>query len=172
MQLLLVEITTNVKHHACMKKTNHQILNLERYLPYRLSILSNRISANIADTYSDKFGLSVTEWRIMAVVGEYPNISADQVSVKTQIEKSMLSRAITKLLQRNLLEREFDPKDKRRSMLRLTTTGISVYDEVVPISYDYERQLLKCFSDTEKDQISELIDRLYQQAESIPTLRE
>ena len=167
MQLLLVEITTNVKHHACMKKTNHQILTLERYLPYRLSILSNRISANIADTYSDKFGLSVTEWRIMAVVGEYPNVSADEVSVKTQIEKSMLSRAITKLLQRNLLEREFDPKDKRRSMLRLTTTGLSVYDEVVPISYDYELQLLTCFNDTEKDQFGELIDRLYQQAESI-----
>jgi len=167
MQLLLVEITTNVKHHACMKKTNQQILNLERYLPYRLSILSNRISANIADTYSDKFGLSVTEWRIMAVVGEYPNVSADEVSVKTQIEKSMLSRAITKLLQRNLLEREFDCKDKRRSMLRLTTTGISVYDEVVPVSYDYERVLLTCFNDTEKDQFSELIDRLYQQAESI-----
>lgn len=52
-------------------------------------------------------------------------------------------------------------------MLRLTTTGISVYDEVVPISYDYERQLLTCFNDTEKDQFSELIDRLYQQAESI-----
>ena len=103
----------------------------------------------------------------MAVVGEYPNVSADEVSVKTQIEKSMLSRAITKLLQRNLLEREFDCKDKRRSMLRLTTTGISVYDEVVPISYDYERQLLTCFNDTEKDQFSELIDRLYQQAESI-----
>ena len=103
----------------------------------------------------------------MAVVGEYHNVSADEVSVKTQIEKSMLSRAITKLLHRSLLEREFGHKDKRRSMLRLTATGLSVYDEVVPISYDYERELLKCFSDAEKDQFSELIDRLYQQAESI-----
>jgi DNA-binding MarR family transcriptional regulator len=168
LQLLLVASTTNVKHYQHMSK-NHQsareILQLERYFPYRLSILSNRISALISETYSAKFALSITEWRIMAVLGEYPGISADEVSLKTQIEKSILSRAISKLLQRKLLERSFDPADKRRSMLRLTHTGIAVYDELVPMSYDYEQALLTCFSDTERDQFSEFIDRLYQHAD-------
>ena len=109
-------------------KSTAAILQLERYLPYRLSILSNRISALISETYSAKFALSITEWRIMAVLGEYPGVSADEVSLKTQIEKSILSRAISKLLHRKLLERAFDPADKRRSMLRLTETGLCVYD--------------------------------------------
>ena len=81
------------------------ILQLERYLPYRLSILSNRVSSRVAETYSDKFALSITEWRIMAVLGEYPGISADEVSLKTQIEKSILSRAINKLLSRHFVAR-------------------------------------------------------------------
>jgi DNA-binding MarR family transcriptional regulator len=164
----LVAIATNVKHYHQMSKNNksaRKILQLERYLPYRLSILSNRISALISETYSAKFALSITEWRIMAVLGEYPGVSADEVSLKTQIEKSILSRAISKLLQRKLLERAFDPADKRRSMLRLTETGLSVYDELVPMSYDYEQELLTCFSDTERQQFSELIDRLYEHAE-------
>ena len=144
----------------------HKILQLERYLPYRLSILSNRISALISEIYSDKFALSITEWRIMAVLGEYPVVSADEVSLKTQIEKSILSRAINKLVQRKLLQREFDPLDRRRSMLRLTATGLSVYDEVVPVSYDYEKALVSCFTDAEREQFSEFIDRLYQHAES------
>ena len=144
----------------------HKILQLERYLPYRLSILSNRISALISEIYSDKFALSITEWRIMAVLGEYPDVSADEVSLKTQIEKSILSRAINKLVQRKLLQREFDPLDRRRSMLRLTATGLSVYDEVVPVSYDYEKALVSCFTDAERKQFSEFIDRLYQHAES------
>ena len=144
----------------------HKILKLERYLPYRLSILSNRISALISEIYSDKFALSITEWRIMAVLGEYPDVSADEVSLKTQIEKSILSRAINKLVQRKLLQREFDPLDRRRSMLRLTATGLSVYDEVVPVSYDYEKALVSCFTDAEREQFSEFIDRLYQHAES------
>lgn len=164
----MVAIATNVKHYHQMSKNNNsarKILQLERYLPYRLSILSNRISALISETYSAKFALSITEWRIMAVLGEYPGVSADEVSLKTQIEKSILSRAISKLLQRKLLERAFDPADKRRSMLRLTETGLSVYDELVPMSYDYEQELLTCFSDTERQQFSELIDRLYEHAE-------
>ncbi|MGB2427843.1 MAG: hypothetical protein ACPH9N_09230, partial [Alteromonas sp.] len=67
MQLLLVAIATNVKHDLRMSKNNkspQKVLQLERYLPYRLSILSNRISSLISETYSAKFALSITEWRI------------------------------------------------------------------------------------------------------------
>ena len=143
------------------KPKKKQILTLERYLPYRLSILSNNVSGIIAQTYKHKFALSITQWRIMAVLGEYPGISADEVSVKTQIEKSILSRAISKLLQRKLIEREFDSEDKRRSVLALTKTGLSVYDEMVPISYGYEQRLLECFDKKEREQFSQLIDRFY-----------
>ena len=137
-------------------------LRLEHFLPYRLSILTNKISASIADTYRGKFGLSITEWRIMAVLGEYPKISADEVSIKTQIEKSILSRAIAKLLLRKLIEREFSKTDRRRSILTLTASGMSVYEEVVPLALQYESQLLKCFSKRECEQFSLLLERLHQ----------
>lgn len=143
-------------------KQQQAVLTLERYLPYRLSILSNKVSGIIAETYKSKFALSITEWRIMAVLGEYPGVSADEVSAKTQIEKSILSRAISKLLQRKLIAREFDAEDKRRSILALTKTGLSVYAEMVPISYDYEQRLLACFNQQEREQFSQLIDRLYE----------
>ena len=142
-----------------------KLLNLERYLPYRLSILSNRVSGKVAETYSDKFSLSITEWRIMAVLGEYPGASADQVSLKTQIEKSILSRAIRKLLQRHLVQRELNPTDRRRSMLSLTTAGETVYDDIVPVARSMERELLACFSGEERAQFGELVDRLYLHAE-------
>jgi len=149
------------------KNADRSILTLERYLPYRLSILSNRVSGRIAETYGDKFAISVTEWRIMAVLGEYPGISADEVSNKTQIEKSILSRAISKLLNRNLLNREIDPADKRRSMLKLSKTGQSVYDEIVPIAYDMEKELLNCFNAEETKAFSKLVDRLYEHARQL-----
>jgi DNA-binding MarR family transcriptional regulator len=142
-------------------------LNLDTFLPYRLSVTSNKISGIIADTYKDKFAISITEWRIMAVLGSNPGSSADEVSAKTQIEKSILSRAISKLLQRKLIEREFDEEDRRRSILTLSSTGVSVYNEVVPISYDYEQRFLACFSDEEQQQFRHLLDRLYQHAHSV-----
>lgn len=143
------------------------ILTLERYLPYRLSILSNKVSSLVAQTYKDKFAISVTEWRIMAVLGEHPGISADEISAKTQIEKSILSRAIARLLKRKFIEREVSEEDKRRSIINLSETGLSVYKEVVPLSYQHEKELLQCFTETEQQQFSELIDRLYKHAEKL-----
>ncbi len=146
------------------KKKHPSILALERFLPYRLSILSNRISGIIAETYKDKFALSITEWRIMAVLGEYPGASADEVSIKIQIEKSIISRALQKLLKRHLVLREVDENDRRRQNLKLTKTGEDVYRQIVPVSYDYEDRLLECFSTKERETFDALIDRLYKHA--------
>lgn len=146
---------------------NNKVLTLERYLPYRLSTLSNQVSAMIAETYKHKFALSITEWRIMAVLGEYPEISADEVSHKTRIEKSLISRAVAKLLQRHMITRHMDADDKRRSVLQLSATGRSVYDELVPVSYAYEDKLLRCFSDEEATQFSALLDKLQSHCHSL-----
>lgn len=150
-----------------MSKKHPAILNLERFLPYRLSILSNRVSEIIALTYRDKFALSVTEWRIMAVLGGDPGSSADEVSLKTQIEKSIVSRALQKLLKRHLVIREVDEADRRRQNLFLTNTGKDVYRQIVPMSYDYEEELLECFSQKDRETFDRLIDRLYQHASTI-----
>lgn len=149
------------------RKKRPSVLTLERFLPYRLSILSNLISGMIAETYKDKFALSITEWRIMAVLGEYPGASADEVSAKIQIEKSIVSRALQKLLARHLVDRQVDEADRRRQNLKLTKTGLDIYHQVVPVSYDYEDQLQACFSKQEIDVFNGLIDRLYKHAETI-----
>ena len=54
----------------------HPGLDLEHFLPYRLSVLSNRISQAIATRYAQRFGIGVTEWRVVAVLGRYPDLSA------------------------------------------------------------------------------------------------
>lgn len=149
------------------KSPRSSVLTLEQYLPYRLSILSNRVSRIIAQAYKDKFGLSITEWRIMAVLGEYPGVSADEVSNKTQIEKSIVSRAIQKLLSRHLIHRDVDATDRRRQNLVLTETGEDVYSQIVPLSYDYEDALIDCLTETEVIQLDSLIEKLYQHAAEI-----
>lgn len=150
-----------------MSKQATPLLTLERYLPYRLSILSNKVSTLVAQAYQNKFALSITEWRIMAVLGEYPGASADEISAKTQIEKSLISRAISKLLKRALIERQIAKEDKRRSQIQLSKTGYAVYEEIVPLSYEYEDTLLACLESEEQEILSKLIDRLYAHAEDL-----
>ena len=59
---------------------DRDILDLEHFLPYRLSVLSNRISQDIARLYAERFDLGVTEWRLLAVLGRYPGLSASRLA--------------------------------------------------------------------------------------------
>ena len=82
------------------RATYHAELDLEHFLPYRLSVLSNRVSDAIARVYSERFALGVTEWRVMAVLGRYPDLSASEVAQRTAMDKVAVSRAVARLLDR------------------------------------------------------------------------
>lgn len=140
--------------------TDHAVLALESFLPYRLSVLSNRISNDIAQFYQRRFGLSVTEWRAMAVIGRYPGISAVDVTERTAMDKVAVSRAVNALLQRQLVERRFDETDRRRSILSLSETGLAIYDEIAPLAMKLEASLLENFEPGERELLMRLLDKL------------
>lgn len=142
-------------------------LQLESFLPYRLSLLSNAVSGAIAAVYGDKFAISMPEWRIMMILAEYPDVSADEVCRRTKIEKSVVSRAVARLLKRHFINREIDEDDRRRSILRLSETGLSVYDEVMPIARDYEAKLLSGLTAEEMETFNAMIDKLLEKASRI-----
>jgi DNA-binding MarR family transcriptional regulator len=148
-------------------KKNRKPLKLGSFLPFRLSLLSNTVSANIAATYQDKFAISMSEWRIMAILAEYPDLSADEVCQRTQIEKSVVSRAVARLLKRHMIIRQIDDEDRRRSILRLSETGLSVYDEVMPIAENFEKKLIAKLSKQERLTLLSLLDKLQKEAGSI-----
>jgi DNA-binding MarR family transcriptional regulator len=140
--------------------SQHAQLDLEHFLPYRLSVLSNRISSAIAREYSQRFALTVTEWRVMAVLGRYPGLSASKVALRTAMDKVAVSRAVARLLEAGRIEREFDDDDRRRSVLRLSEAGYAVYDQVVPLALDFERHVLGGMPAEERDLLFRLLDRL------------
>lgn len=142
-------------------------LQLETFLPYRLSLLSNTVSGAIAATYQDKFGISMPEWRIMMILAEYPGSSADEVCRRTRIEKSVVSRAVTRLMERHLVTRDIDTEDRRRSVLELSATGESVYAEVMPVATRHEQALLEELSGTERRQLARLLEKLLRSAEGL-----
>lgn len=117
-------------------------LDLPKFLPYRLSILSNRVSRELASVYADQFDLSIHEWRIMAVLGRFPDICANEVVERTAMDKVKVSRAVQKLFDAGRLQRERDPGDRRRQILSLSPAGRDIYNQIVPLARTYESRLL------------------------------
>jgi DNA-binding MarR family transcriptional regulator len=135
-------------------------LDLEHFLPYRLSVLSNRISGAIAREYSQRFDLGVTEWRVMAVLGRYPDLSAGEVALRTAMDKVAVSRAVASLLDARRIERDIHDGDRRRSVLRLSAEGQRIYREVAPMALGFERNLLGDMAEAERTLLFRLLDRL------------
>lgn len=137
-----------------------ETLLLADFLPYRLSVLSNRISRSIADGYEERFQLTLPEWRVMAVLGEEPDLSAGQVADRTAMDKVAVSRAVSKLLDAGRIERHFANEDKRRSVLALSEDGHKIYRDVTPIALGYEAKLLEEFTDDDKRLLNGLLVKL------------
>jgi DNA-binding MarR family transcriptional regulator len=107
--------------------TRREKLNLEGFLPYRLSVLSNTVSSAIAAAYFANFGLSIPEWRVMAVLAANPGLSAAEVTARTAMDKVAVSRAVATLLSASRLQRTTAPADRRRTHLALSSAGVRVY---------------------------------------------
>jgi len=114
---------------------------LEQFVPYSLSVLTNTIGATLALAYSERFGLSIPEWRIVAILNRFPGISAREAAQFTAMDKVQVSRAITSLLKAGMVKRKFSKEDQRRSVLALTAQGRGVFGKIVPAAIRFEELL-------------------------------
>ncbi len=139
-------------------------LKLDRFVPYRLSVLSNLISSAIAEAYAERFGLSIPEWRVVATLGEKAGMSAAEVAARTAMDKVAVSRAVSSLLRAGRIARTQSSRDRRRSMLRLSRAGAAVYAKVAPYALAYEATLLASLDHRERDALDRLLDKLTRRA--------
>ena len=142
-------------------------LELDRFLPYRLSVLSNIVSTAISGAYEKRFGLTIPEWRVMAVLAMTPGLSAAEVAQRTAMDKVAVSRAVASLLREHRIVRQTARADRRRSLLRLSAAGEKVYAQVVPMALDYERDLLAPLSRKDREVVDRAIRILLGRAAEI-----
>jgi len=133
---------------------------LENFLPYRLSVVTQTVSGGLSKIYASRFDLSVPQWRVMAVLGRYEPISANEVCDRTVMDKVAVSRAVQAMLRRGLVERTVDNRDRRRSALRLSKRGRAIHNEIVPMALEYERRLLESLTVEERAALDSLLKRL------------
>jgi DNA-binding MarR family transcriptional regulator len=142
-------------------------LKLESFIPYRLAVLSARISRAIADLYEQEFDISMPEWRVLAALGENGNVSARTVAANSAMDKVAVSRAVKKLIDRGFVERSFSNDDRRRSELLLSKSGRQVYDKIAPLALSYEHKLLEQLSEKEREQLGNLVSKLESAQQSL-----
>ena len=141
-----------------------QALELEKFLPYRLSVLAQLVSESLHDLYAEPFGLRVTQWRVMAALGRFAPLTASEVGQRIVMDKVAVSRAVAGLMKRELIERATDLSDRRRASLRLSAKGRTMHAQIVPLALGYEAELYQALSSEELETLNSLCDRLFAHA--------
>ena len=132
--------------------------NLEEFLPYRLSIAANTVSKRIAKTYAP-YKLSRTQWRVMAVLASCRSMTAQSVADKTGMDKTTVSRAVAKMLERDLLKRGASEQDGRSAPLSLSREGRAMFAKIAPEALRQEKELKEMFSDTDLTTLTSFLDK-------------
>jgi len=136
------------------------LLLLENFLPYRLSVAANRISGALSRHYAERFGIGIPEWRVIANLGRYPGLTANEVVERSAMDKVTVSRAVAALEQKKLVARRRDADDKRKSRLTLSAKGEAVYAEIVPLALGFERELLARLTPQERQVLDGAVAKL------------
>ena len=134
--------------------------SLAEFLPYQLSITSNAVSGRIALEYRQRFGLSVPEWRIMAVLGDSGARTQRELTRLTLMDKVAVNRACKVLEERRLAVREPNEQDGRSHLLQLTESGSAMRNQIMPLALEMERRLFSNFSPEELERFRDLLTRV------------
>jgi DNA-binding MarR family transcriptional regulator len=135
-------------------------LRLDDYLPYRLSVAANAVSGLIARAYQTRFGLTIPQWRLIAVLGEDGPLTQQALCARTVMDKVTVSRSSGALAERGLIYRTPNATDGRSHRLELTAPGKALYFEIAPAALAYEAKLLTQFSAFERQSALNLLRRL------------
>ncbi len=144
----------------------HPPFDLHSFFPYLVRVFYQTVSQSVSDIYGPLYGLSVSEWRTMAVLGNRL-LSAGEIVERSSMDRVAVSRAIKGLREAGLLKRDIDGDDRRRAVLRLTERGAAVFNDLIPRVRQLERDLLAGLSEAERLSLIGLMAKVRANAEGL-----
>jgi DNA-binding MarR family transcriptional regulator len=148
-------------------------LDLFRFVPFRLNRLAAEVSAALSGEYQERYGLDIPEWRVLATLGfRAEPCSAQYISHCTRTHKSTISRAVTALMRRQLVERVENEDDRREFALRLTRKGRALYEELIPRLLRKEREIMSCLTADERESFALTLGKIEKSLDLVTTSRE
>jgi len=133
---------------------------LKTFLPYRLSVLSNRMSQRLAAVYQKESDLDIPQWRVLVILASQDHMTATEVATAASMDKVRISRTVSRLKEKGLVSQEDCPEDGRARRYQLTEKGRQLYDQLLPRVRTCEAELFSALTPQEKETFQNLLDKI------------
>ncbi len=152
------------------RRSPHAI-DMNAFVPAILTNLAQKITTSASAAYRPRFGVGITDWRIMALLAAEPWIAPVRICEATGLDKAAVSRSLHELTKAGLAETLHDGVARRRLPVALTAKGLEVHDEIVVLARAREQDLLKGFSEQERGQLRAFVLRIQREIdETLPKI--
>ncbi len=127
---------------------------------YRITLWANFFAGPIFADMEKQFGLLRDEFNILGCLHEYGPLAAKHVCALTGRPKNSISRAVSRLTARDIVDRQSDSRDRRQSVLRIKPEGRRLYKQILPRFVAREAIMLSALSSEERGQLDLLLGKL------------
>ena len=134
--------------------------DLDRFMPYLLSVLASRLSHGLASTYAERFGITIPEWRLIAHLVPNTKVSVREIHERVDMDKAKVSRAAAQLEGAGIITKRVNPADRRLVELALTRKGRRLFEQIAPLAVAFESQLFEDFTPQETAAFQKSVARL------------
>ena len=134
-------------------------------ISYQLHTVANLLSRGAELRYRREFGVSLWEWRTIALLGasDEPH-SLGHLARAAGIDKSQMSRVVSGLTKRKLVMRDANHEDGRGVHLRLSKTGRKLYEGLIGAAAERDHAFRSCLSVSERQVFERVLAKLAGQA--------
>lgn len=142
-------------------------LRLDAFLPYRLAMLAEQVSQSLSRLYSERYGITNPEWRVLAALGEHGTMTSTEIGRNSRMHKTKVSRAVSELEKKSLITRKTSRDDMRVAHLTLTAKGEDTYRKLVPLALQFGDRLAGGLSEEETAVLERVLTSLMERSDEI-----
>ncbi|MFT4096064.1 MAG: MarR family transcriptional regulator [Rhodoblastus sp.] len=156
-----------VKNDSPARRKSPKALDLDNYAVAYLTWIANKISSSASAIYRKRFGVGVTDWRIMALLAVEPWIPAGRISEVIGFDRAVISRSLAFMQERGLVETRFQDNNFRRQFIALTKAGLDLHDRIVDVAREREKFLLAELTEEERRAAIRLLAKIHARASQL-----
>jgi len=135
-------------------------LPIEQFLTYRLTVVQNKLNERIEHIVHDLAHMTLTQWRIVAMIGANMGSTSTELTRASGIDKGLFSRRLKGLVAEGLVEVKTDELDNRVHHLRLTDIGQSLFEQTLPHVQAWQSDLRKRLREEEVEAFFDALDKI------------
>lgn len=143
-------------------------LNFEDFLTFRITRLSNALRTNLTKPYLEAFGLSLPEWRLLALTARFAPLRFSEVTSRSSMDKGQVSRTLRVMEKRGLTKLKVIRGTTRSTealaapvMVSITAKGMGLYRSVLPVARRRQAEMLLTLSEKERNALYATLAKLY-----------